>query len=74
MSWQSRQWATAAGRSVVECGAGWTYDSAVDGPATADRTVSECYPYTALVGAAELGYDSERPKYKRKPPKLTVPQ
>lgn len=54
--------------------AGWTYDSGVGGPAAAGRTVSECYPYTALVGAAELGYDVERPKYKRKPPKLTVAQ
>lgn len=40
----------------------------MDGPASASRTVSECYPYTALVGAEELGYDDERPKYKRKPP------
>lgn len=33
--------------------------------------MSECYPYTTLVGAAELGYDQERPRYKRpgrKPP------
>lgn len=52
----------------------WTYDSGVDGPAVAGRAVSECYPYTALVGAAELGYDRERPKYKRKPPTLTVAQ
>jgi hypothetical protein len=40
----------------------------MDGPASASRTVSACYPYTALVGAEELGYDDERPKYKRKPP------
>lgn len=25
----------------------------------------ECYPYTALVGAPEFGYDVERPRYKR---------
>lgn len=25
----------------------------------------ECYPYTTLVGVAELGYDDERPRYKR---------
>jgi hypothetical protein len=29
--------------------------------------VSECYPYTALVGASEFGYTQERPLYKRKP-------
>ncbi len=40
----------------------------MDVPASASRTVSACYPYTALVGAEELGYDDERPKYKRKPP------
>jgi predicted RNase H-like nuclease len=27
--------------------------------------VFECYPYTTLVGAEELGYDIERPRYKR---------
>jgi predicted RNase H-like nuclease len=32
--------------------------------------VSECYPYTTLVGAAELGYDRQRPRYKRRPPGL----
>ncbi|WP_439691154.1 DUF429 domain-containing protein [Curtobacterium sp. SP.BCo] len=25
----------------------------------------ECYPYTTLVGVEELGYDDERPRYKR---------
>ena len=30
----------------------------------------ECYPYTTLVGAAELGYDVERPRYKRLIPGL----
>ncbi len=30
--------------------------------------MSETYPYATLVGAAELGYDTERPRYKRKPP------
>ncbi|WP_144714324.1 DUF429 domain-containing protein [Curtobacterium pusillum] len=28
-------------------------------------TVFECYPYTTLVGVEELGYDVERPRYKR---------
>jgi predicted RNase H-like nuclease len=27
----------------------------------------ECYPFTTLVGMAELGYDDERPRYKRLP-------
>ena len=31
----------------------------------------ECYPYTTLVGAAELGYDVQRPRYKR--PNLKLP-
>ncbi len=31
----------------------------------------ECYPYTTLVGVEELGYDVERPRYKRLD--LTVP-
>lgn len=62
----------SAGRAGIELlacleQAGWAYDSGVDGPATRGRTVSECYPYTALVGAQELGYDTERPRYKRKP-------
>ena len=28
-------------------------------------TVFECYPYTTIVGAVELGYDEKRPRYKR---------
>ncbi|KQV24804.1 DUF429 domain-containing protein [Yonghaparkia sp. Root332] len=36
------------------------------GPPLAGTTVAfECYPYTTLVGVAELGYDDERPRYKR---------
>ena len=35
---------------------------------TVARTVvSECYPYTTIVGAEELGYHTERPPYKRAP-------
>jgi predicted RNase H-like nuclease len=30
-------------------------------------TVFECYPYTTLVGVPALGYDVERPRYKRLP-------
>lgn len=36
--------------------------------------ISECYPYTTLVGVAELGYDRERPRYKRKPRALPTAQ
>lgn len=46
---------------------GWKYASGSSGPARSGRTISECYPYTTLVGAVELGYDVERPRYKRKP-------
>jgi hypothetical protein len=34
--------------------------------------VSECYPYTTVVGARELGYDHERPLYKRKPRRVSA--
>jgi predicted RNase H-like nuclease len=47
---------------------GWTYDDGVGGGRPdADRSFSECYPYTTLVGAEEFGYQQERPLYKRKP-------
>jgi quercetin dioxygenase-like cupin family protein len=49
---------------------GWSYDSGVEGPPPSGRIVSECYPYTALVGAEEFGFDDERPRYKRKPKKM----
>lgn len=40
-------------------------------PPPAGVTVAfECYPYTTLVGAHELGYDVERPRYKRLIPGL----
>jgi predicted RNase H-like nuclease len=50
----------------------WTYDDGFDGPATSGRHVSECYPYTTLVGAGELAYKTERPLYKRKPKKMRL--
>ena len=37
------------------------------GPPARRRWLYESFPYLALVGAAELGYDVERPVYKRKP-------
>ncbi|HEY4180136.1 MAG TPA: DUF429 domain-containing protein [Kofleriaceae bacterium] len=49
---------------------GWSYDSGLSGPPSTGRRFSECYPYTCLVGAEELGYDDERPVYKRKPKRM----
>jgi predicted RNase H-like nuclease len=49
---------------------GWRYDDGRSGPPTVARVMSECYPYTTLVGASELGYPLERPRYKRKPKSL----
>lgn len=49
---------------------GWEYASGSAGPAQSGRTISECYPYTTLVGTAELGYNAERPRYKRKPKRM----
>jgi len=51
---------------------GWIYDPGWNGPPRTGRVVSECYPYTTLVGGHELGYDVERPVYKRKPKKIRV--
>ncbi len=53
---------------------GWTYDSGHLGTPTAGRVVSECYPYTTLVGAKELGYSKadKRPLYKRKPKRMKI--
>ena len=45
---------------------GWRYSDGCKGPPRTGRHVSECYPYTTIVGTPELGYD-ERPPYKRKP-------
>jgi len=53
---------------------GWRYSDGRDGPPSTGRVLSESYPYGTLVGAAELGYDTERPRYKRKPPRLPVTQ
>ena len=54
--------------------AGWNYHHGSDGPATAGRHLAEVYPYTTLVGAAELGYDRERPVYKRRPKSVPPPE
>ena len=49
---------------------GWAYADGRSGPPRNGRHVYEVYPYTTLVGAGELGYDVERPAYKRKPRSL----
>jgi hypothetical protein len=46
---------------------GFEYDDGIDGPPRGGRHVSECYPYTTLVGAADFRYEAERPPYKRPP-------
>ena len=51
-------------RQLLE-GRGWHYDDGLDGPPKRGRVLSECYPYTAIVGSPELGYDDRRPPYKR---------
>ena len=53
---------------------GWQYSDGSSGPPRTGRHISENYPYATLVGAAELGYDTERPRYKRKPPRLPAVQ
>ncbi len=53
---------------------GWRYSDGSGGPPRAGRIISETYPYATLVGAAELGYDTERPRYKRKPRRLRAAQ
>ncbi len=44
---------------------GWRYSDGSGGPPRAGRIISETYPYATLVGAAELGYDTERPRLGR---------
>lgn len=53
---------------------GWVYDDGRDGPPTGGMVMSECYPYTTLVGASEFGYDQERPTYKRRPARVPTAQ
>ncbi len=51
---------------------GWKYSDGSGGPPRGGRVLSETYPYATLVGAPELGYDTERPRYKRKPARLSA--
>ena len=53
---------------------GWRYSDGRGGPPATGRVLSESYPYGTLVGAAELGYDTERPRYKRRPRGLPAAQ
>jgi hypothetical protein len=46
---------------------GWRPAGGHGGPPATGRWMYESFPYLALVGAPELGYDRERPVYKRKP-------
>jgi len=52
--------------------AGWRYSDGRAGPPASGRVISESFPHCTLVGAAELGYDGERPRYKRQPRRLPV--
>jgi len=51
---------------------GWSYHDGPNGPPAGGRHVAEVYPYTTLVGAPALGYDVERPVYKRRPRSVPV--
>lgn len=69
----SKRLAGVSLRKVLE-ERGWRYDDGTSGPPGSGRVLSECYPYTALVGAEELGYADERPRYKRKPRRMAAAQ
>jgi predicted RNase H-like nuclease len=60
-------WQAGARLLAAATAAGWRYSDGRDGPPEHGRVLSETYPYTTLTGAAELGYGSERPRYKRRP-------
>jgi predicted RNase H-like nuclease len=49
---------------------GFVYLDGTAKPMTTAPAFFECYPYTTLVGMEELGYDVERPRYKRQDLKL----
>ncbi len=51
-------------RLLLEDG-GFTYVDGTKPPAADEISFFECYPHTTLVGAVELGYELERPRYKR---------
>lgn len=43
----------------------WAYSDGRTGPPRSGCVMSECYPYTTIVGVERLGYDDKRPAYKR---------
>jgi predicted RNase H-like nuclease len=49
---------------------GFVYTAGSEPPPPNRIEFFECYPYTTLVGAPELGYEIERPRYKRFNPAL----
>jgi predicted RNase H-like nuclease len=52
---------------------GWAYHDGLAGAPTRGLLMSECYPYTTLVGSAELYFaDGARPRYKRMPRGMKV--
>ncbi len=51
---------------------GWRYSDGSEGPPAGGRFLSESFPYATLVGAPELGYDTERPRYKRQPARVPM--
>ncbi|MCQ6246107.1 hypothetical protein [Streptomyces malaysiensis] len=53
---------------------GWSYDDGRGGLPAGGLVFYKCYPYTTLVGAAELGFDQERPTYKRRPARAPTAQ
>ena len=50
---------------------GFEYADGIRSNSANATTFFECYPYTALVGAEEFGYEVERPRYKRPVPGLS---
>jgi hypothetical protein len=50
---------------------GFAYSDGIDGPPSTGRSVSECYPYTTIVGV-ELFGSNIRPLYKRKAPTMRM--
>ena len=70
----NRSSARLAGVALLEAFTrrGWSYHDGRAGPPSAGLHVTEVYPYTTLVGAEELGYNDERPVYKRRPKSIPV--
>jgi predicted RNase H-like nuclease len=50
---------------------GFRYDDGLESPPSSGRIISECYPYTTIVGSELLAYDV-RPTYKRPPPGMPM--